>query len=226
MPKTQLTGELYRYSRNIGIREHPLLQQLRQETLNLRNSQMLLAPEQGALIALLAQIANCVNYLEIGMFTGYSALWLALALPPHATITTLEINDSHLELAQRYWQAAGVKAKITPIIAPALLSLQQLRASQQQFDMVFIDANKSAYLDYYELSLELLKPQGLIIIDNVFMYGQVLDSSPRKKYITILQQLNQLIYNDQRVDICLVPIADGMTIARKRSTNETQAAAK
>lgn len=216
MLKNQFSPDLYQYCLDVGVREHPLLQQLRMATLQLKQHHMLITPVQGALMALLAQINNCEHYLEIGMYTGYSSLWMAMATKNHATITTLDIDDNHLPLAQHFWQQAQVAHKIQPMIAPAIDSLVELIKQQKRYDLAFIDANKAAYLDYYELCMQLVRPGGLIILDNVLMYGQVLHQNPRKKYIKILQQLNHLIYADKRVEICLLPIADGMTIARKK----------
>lgn len=217
MPKTELTPELYDYCLQHGVREHPELHKLRMATNNLTNNQMLITPDQGAFMGLLARLLNVKKYLEIGVFTGYSALWMALSTASEAKVIGLDISDEHLALAQEHWQRAGVAAKITMNIAPAKNSLAQLLITEtDSFDLAFIDANKSEYIDYYEYCLKLVKPGGLIIIDNVLMYGGVLAASPPKNYIKTLQKLNELIKNDNRVDICLLPIGDGMTLARKK----------
>lgn len=216
MLKTAITSEIYEYCQKKGVRESAELYELRQETSQLSNAQMQIVPLQGATLAMLAQLLNVQNYLEIGVFTGYSALWVAQALPSAARIIALDINDEHLPLATKYWSKAGMTEKIQVTIAPAIVTLQQLQKEGYVFDMVFIDANKSEYLDYYELCLQLLRPGGLIVIDNVLMYGQVLQPNPDKKYVRVLQQLNDLISSDPRVDTCMLPIGDGFTLARKK----------
>lgn len=215
MLKTPISAEIYAYCHAKGVRESRELQELRRETSLLANAQMQIIPLQGATLAMLAQLVGAKKYLEIGMFTGYSALWVAQALPT-AEIITLDISDVHLPLAQKYWSQAGVATNIEVKIAPATTTLQQLQNESQLFDMAFIDANKAEYLDYYELCLQLIRPGGLIVIDNVLMYGQVLETNPDKKYVRVLQQLNDLIANDPRVEICMLPIGDGFTLARKK----------
>ena len=222
MQKKPLTPELSAYCLAKGVREHQLLERLRAKTQQLSRHQMLITAEQGALMALLAQLTSAKNYLEIGVYTGYSTLWMALAMPADARITALDISAEHLALANEHWQAAGVSDKITTMIAPARKSLQLLLAANQAYDIAFIDANKSDYIHYYEDCLKLIRPGGLIIIDNVLMYGQVLEAEPKKSYVRILQRLNDLLLSDQRVDICMLPIGDGMTLARKKDNYETQ----
>lgn len=223
MLKSQLTDELHQYCLTYGVREHPVLVKLRQESEKFSNKQMLISPDQGALMAMLAQLMNAQSYLEIGTFTGYSTLWMALAMPVDAQITTIDLSARHLDLAQTYWQEAQVATKITPLIAPAEQSLQQLCGEKNNyFDIALIDANKSQYIEYYELCLNLVRPGGLIIIDNVLMYAQVLEDNPRKNYVKILQTLNRMLKDDSRIDLCLLPVGDGMTLARKRTNNETK----
>lgn len=220
MHKAVLAPDLYRYCLKYGVREHPALQELRLESSKLSNSQMLISPDQGAFMAQLARLISAKNYLEVGVFTGYSTLWMALAMPSNAKITALDISDEHLSLANAYWQRAGVAEKITAIIAPAADSLFSLQQANEVYDFAFIDANKSEYIDYYEACLRLVRPGGLIVIDNVLMYGQVLEESPRKNYVNTLKKLNDLIYHDERVDICMLAIGDGMTLARKKDIYE------
>ena len=220
MQKAVLAPDLYRYCLEFGVREHPALQELRLESSKLSNSQMLISPDQGAFMAQLARLISAKSYLEVGVFTGYSTLWMALAMPSNAKITALDISDEHLSLANAYWQRAGVAEKITAIIAPAADSLLSLQQANEVYDFAFIDANKSEYIDYYEACLRLVRPGGLIVIDNVLMYGQVLEESPRKNYVNTLKKLNDLIYHDERVDICMLAIGDGMTLARKKDIYE------
>lgn len=216
MLKTPITTEIINYCEINGSRETDVLLSLKNKTLELNNSQMLITPIQGAFLKMLVQITHATKILEIGMFTGYSALWMALGLNKNGNLITLDISDEHLELAKEHWKIANIKEKITPIIAAAEDSIIKLINSQTKFDLIFIDANKAQYINYYESALQLLNHGGLIIIDNVLMYGQVLEHSPQKKYIKVLQELNKLIKNDNRVDIVMLPLGDGFTIARKK----------
>lgn len=218
MLKTQISEDIINYCNDKGTRESIALQCLRQESLKLSNSQMIITQLQGAFLKLLVQIARAKNILEIGTLTGYSALWLASGLPSDGQLITLDILDRHLELAQKHWRMAGYEHKIKPIIAPALESLVNLQNDGHKFDMVFIDANKTEYVEYYEKSLEIVVDGGLILIDNVLMYGKVLENTPPKNYIKVLKELNDIIKTDERVDICMLPIGDGITIARKKES--------
>ncbi|AUR51520.1 O-methyltransferase [Aquella oligotrophica] len=217
MPKTVITDELYQYCLDKGVREHPALVSLRQQTqAQLKNSQMLISPEHGAFLAMLIKLMNVNSYLEVGVFTGYSTLWAALSLPETGKIVALDISAEHKVMAESAWDAAKIRDKIEYIISPAKESMQSLIAKGESFDLVFIDANKSQYLEYYELALQLVSSGGLIMIDNVLMYGQVLENTPAKTYIKTLQKLNDLIKEDPRVDICMLPFGDGITLARKK----------
>lgn len=224
MLKTQLTPELYAYCLEKGVREHPELVNLRIETNRLTNCHMLITPDQGAVLAFLVKLIRAKKYIEIGVFTGYSTLWAALAMPKDAIITALDISDQHLGLARKYWKAAEVEYKINTIIAPAADTLADLALNaKNSYDMAFIDANKSEYIDYYEYCLSLVRPGGLIVMDNILMHGGVLEINSSKNYIKILQQLNDLVLNDTRVNMCLLPIGDGMTLVQKKDVtiNET-----
>lgn len=220
MLKTPITPEIIDYCQEHGCRESSALKELRAETLNLPNAQMLITPLQGAFLKLLVEMVNPQQIIEVGMFTGYSALWMASGLKsrlnPEASLITLDISNQHLELAKSYWRKAGVDNQITALLAPADISMQRMLDSGLVADMVFIDANKAQYLEYYELAIKLLRPGGIVVIDNVLMYGQVLETNPDKNYIKTLQQLNQLIRDDQRVTISMLPVGDGITIARKK----------
>lgn len=217
MLKTPITPEIIEYCTLHGARESSVASELREKSLAFANSQMLITPLQGALLKLLVQITNAKNILEIGMFAGYSSLWLASGLPQDGKLTTLDINARHLALAQEHWHKCSLNDKITPIIAPAIESLTKLKDSGALFDLIFIDANKGQYLDYYNMAIDLVRNGGLVIIDNVLMYGYVIEENPPKKnYIKILKELNKLIKDDPRVDICMLPIGDGLTIARKK----------
>lgn len=216
MLKTIFDENSYAYCTRHGVREHPELINLRNETAKLPNCEMQITPDQGALMGMLARLIDAQSYLEIGVFTGYSTLWMALNLAENAKITALDVSSGYLGIANKYWQAAGIRHKIDFIEAPANNSLKLLIDQHINFDIAFIDANKSEYIDYYEYCLKLVRPGGLIMIDNILMHGEVLNKNTSINYIKTLQKLNILIKDDPRVDICIVPIGDGMTLARKK----------
>lgn len=198
-----------------GVREHPAIQKLREYSAQFNYGRMLITPIQGNLLNLLIKIANSKNILEIGTYTGYSAAWIGLALANDGKLTTLDINHRYIECAEQCWNELGIKHKIQALQGDALDYMNTFIQQKQLFDLVFIDANKSQYIDYYELSLQLVRPNGLIIIDNVLMYGHVLSEEPHKKYLKTLQKLNDIIATDERVEVCMLPVGDGFTIARK-----------
>lgn len=213
-----LTDDLYHYLQSVSVREPDVLQKLRHETRLHPMGQMQISPEQGQFMGLLMQLMGATKTLEIGVFTGYSALAVALALPPHGQIVACDVSADYTAIAQRYWQQAGVANKIDLRLAPALETLDQLLADGQQgsFDFAFIDADKSNYNNYYERSLQLVRPGGLIAIDNVLWSGRVADPNTQDNRTRTIQALNQKIYSDQRVTPSLIPIADGLTLALKR----------
>lgn len=213
-----LTDDLYHYLQSVSVREPDVLQKLRHETRLHPMGQMQISPEQGQFMGLLMQLMGATKTLEIGVFTGYSALAVALALPPHGQIVACDVSADYTAIAQRYWQQAGVANKIDLRLAPALETLDQLLADGQQgsFDFAFIDADKSNYNNYYERSLQLVRTGGLIAIDNVLWSGRVADPNTQDNRTRTIQALNQKIYSDQRVTLSLIPIADGLTLALKR----------
>lgn len=215
-----LDAALSTYVQRVGTREHGILGELRERTAALHGEWaiMQIAPEQGQLMALLAQLIGCRRYLEIGTFTGYSALVMALAMPNDGQIVCCDVSEDYTALAREYWQKAGVAHKVTLRIAPALETLHDLLAEghAQQFDIAFIDADKSNYDGYYERCLELIRPNGLILIDNVLWSGYVADEMKTDATTQKLRALNAKIAADDRVDVSMVPIADGLTLARKR----------
>jgi predicted O-methyltransferase YrrM len=168
-------------------------------------------------MALLVQLTGARKILEIGVFTGYSSLALALALPPQGRILGCEISAEYAAIARQFWQKAGVSEKIDVLLGPAVTSLEQLLANgeQESFDLAFIDANKSDYDQYYELSLQLVRPGGLILIDNVLWYGKVADETIQDKATQSIRHLNAKLHQDLRISLCLVPIGDGLTLALK-----------
>jgi predicted O-methyltransferase YrrM len=214
----KLSAEVYQYLLNISIREHPVLAALRQETMALSTSQMQIAPEQGQFMALLVKLAGVRQALEVGVFTGYSALAVALALPADGHLIACDISEAYTAIAQRYWQQAGVDKRIELRLGPAVDTLQQLieTGAANTFDFAFIDADKSNYDTYYEQAMVLVRPGGLIAIDNVLWSGRVADPTVTDNRTQHIRALNQKLHADQRVDLSLVPIGDGLTLALKR----------
>jgi predicted O-methyltransferase YrrM len=212
-----LDASLYDYYQAITFREPEILKELRQATSQLPMANMQIAPEQGQFMALLVQLTGARKILEIGVFTGYSSLAMALALPPQGRILGCEISAEYAAIARQFWQKAGVSEKIDVLLGPAVTSLEQLLANgeQESFDLAFIDANKSDYDQYYELSLQLVRPGGLILIDNVLWYGKVADETVQDKATQSIRHLNAKLHQDPRISLCLVPIGDGLTLALK-----------
>ncbi|MEL6137865.1 MAG: class I SAM-dependent methyltransferase [Cyanobacteria bacterium J06628_6] len=213
-----LDDRLIHYLRSVSVREPEILQQLRAETAQHPMAVMQVSPEQGQLMALLVQLIGARKTLEVGVFTGYSSLVVALALPDEGQIVACDVSEDYTAIARRYWQAAGVENKIDLRIAPATETLQQLidEGQGETFDFAFIDADKSGYDRYYEQCLKLVRTGGLIAIDNVLWSGRVADPDTADNRTKKIRALNQKIYEDDRVDISLVPIADGLTLVRKR----------
>lgn len=212
-----LEPQLYEYLLSVSLREPEILTQLRQETAQNPMSMMQIAPEQGQFMALLVQLIGAKKTLELGVFTGYSSLVVALALPPEGKVVACDVSEEFTAIARRYWQQAGVSDKIDLHIAPAMETLDKLIAAGETgtFDFAFIDADKSNYEGYYERSLQLVRPGGLIAIDNVLWSGKVADPEIQDNRTTKIRAFNEKLHQDQRVSLSLVPIADGLTLARK-----------
>ncbi|ELR97080.1 class I SAM-dependent methyltransferase [Gloeocapsa sp. PCC 73106] len=213
-----LDSQLYEYLCRVSLREPEILQQLRQETATHPLVRMQIAPEQGQFMALLVQLIGAKKALEIGVFTGYSSLAVALALPSDGKLIACDVSVEYTAIARRYWQQAGVEAKIQLHLAPALETLEQLLAAGEAntFDFVFIDADKNNYISYYEKSLTLIRSGGLIAVDNVLWGGRVADEDNQDNLTVVLRQFNDYLLHDERVSLSLVPIADGLTLALKR----------
>lgn len=213
-----LDNQLYDYLLSVSLREPEVLRQLRQETANHPMAMMQIAPEQGQFMALLVQLLAATKTLEVGVFTGYSSLCVALALPPNGKIVACDVSEEYTAIARRYWEAAGVADKIDLRLAPALETLDQLLTSGHAgtFDFAFIDADKGNYEEYYERSLQLIRPGGLIVIDNVLWSGRVADSQEQDNRTNKIRALNEKLHQDERITLSLVPIADGLTLALKR----------
>lgn len=212
-----VTEELMAYVQRVGAREHPALRRCREETAALPNANMQIAPEQGAFLALLARLVEARQTLEIGTFTGYSALSVALALPEGGRVVALDLSRDYTDRARGYWKLAGMERRIELRLGPALESLDRMIAGGEgPFDMAFIDADKSNYDGYYERALQLLRPGGVIALDNMLWSGAVADPSITDPDTTALRALNARIQTDERVDMALATIADGVMLARKR----------
>jgi caffeoyl-CoA O-methyltransferase len=213
-----LDDRLYHYLLSVSSREPEILHQLRAETANHPLVRMQISPEQGQFMALLVQLMAAKKTLEIGVFTGYSSLWVALALPPNGKLVACDVSEEWTAIARRYWQQAGVADKIDLRLAPALQTLAQLLAGGEAgtFDFVFIDADKENYQPYYEQALQLIRPGGLITIDNVLWSGRVADPQTQDTSTLAIQAFNQKLHNDERIALSLVPIGDGLTLALKR----------
>ncbi|ABA21275.1 O-methyltransferase, family 3 [Trichormus variabilis ATCC 29413] len=213
-----LDEQLYDYLLTNSVREPEILWKLRQETANHPNGRMQISPEQGQFMRLLVQLLGAKKTLEVGVFTGYSSLSVALALPDDGKIVACDVSEEFTAIARRYWQQAGVADKIDLRLAPALLTLDALLADGQAgtFDFAFIDADKENYDGYYERALQLVRPGGLIAIDNVLWSGRVADPQIQDESTRIIRALNQKLHDDERVTLSLVPIGDGLTLALKR----------
>ena len=215
---TALTEDLHRYLLETSLREPDLLARLREETARRGDSGMQISPEQGQFMALLVELTGAKRILEIGTFTGYSALVMALALPPDGRILACDVEPETAAMARRYWAEAGVAEKIDLRLAPALDTLDRLLAegAAGSFDFAFIDADKSNYEAYYERCLALLRQGGLLAVDNVLWNGRVADPTARDPDTEAIRALNLRLRDDPRISLSLVPISDGLSLARKR----------
>ena len=213
-----LTDVLYQYVLDVSLRESEVARDLRAETARLPNAEMQSAPEQGQFMGLLVHLLGVRRALEIGVFTGYSALAVAEALPPDGRLVACDLSEEFTAIARRYWARAGVAGKIDLRLAPAVETLDALLAEGQAgtFDFAFIDADKERYDAYYERALSLLRPGGLLLIDNVLWGGEVADPSADTPALRAIRALNLKLRDDERVDLSLLPLADGVSLVRKR----------
>ena len=213
-----LTDEVYDYLKSVSLREHPTLQQLREETATHKSAMMQISPEQGQFMALLIKMLGAKRVIELGVFTGYSSLCMAMALPADGQLIACDINEDYTNIAKRYWQQANVSDKIDLRLAPGLETLEALLSDGEagKFDFIFIDAVKEEYKEYYEHGLELIRPGGLIGIDNVLWSGSVADPANQDSDTVAIREFNEHLHRDQRVDISMLPVGDGLTLARKR----------
>jgi predicted O-methyltransferase YrrM len=218
MKHLNLTEPLYQYVLNVSVREHAVLKALREATAKLPLSIMQIAPEQAQFMQFLLRTLNAKKVLELGTFTGYSALAMALALPDDGRIITCDINPEWTDKAKPFWEQAHQAHKIKLKLGKALDTLNHLIENNHAgtFDFIFIDADKTNYLNYYECALQLISPKGVIAIDNVLWSGQIINPDDTRAQTKAIQDLNLHIKTDQRVDISLLPLADGLFLIRKR----------
>jgi predicted O-methyltransferase YrrM len=212
----QLNDDLHAYLLGISLREPEILAELRQETAKLDMSIMQIAPEQGQFMSMLMKLTGARRAIEIGVFTGYSTLCMALPMPADGKIIACDINREWTDIAQHYWQKAGQAGKIELHLGPAMQTLASMLENEQanSFEFAFIDADKPNYCNYYEACLQLVRPGGLIAIDNVLWGGSVIDEDDDSEDTVAIRELNELLHDDDRVDITMVPIGDGLTLAR------------
>jgi len=210
---TPMTDRLYEYVLSVSLREPEAFRALREETGKLPECEWQIAPEQGAFLAMLVELMGATSCLEVGTFTGYSAAWVASALPSGGSITCCEVNETYAAIARKHWTQAGLSAKIDLRMGPALDTLQTLPAAS--FDYAFIDADKSNYDAYFEKCLELVRRGGLILLDNTLWDGKVADPAVTDADTLAIRALNAKLFSDSRVSLCFLPFADGLTLARK-----------
>ncbi|WP_019594907.1 class I SAM-dependent methyltransferase [Thioalkalivibrio sp. ALM2T] len=213
-----LDEPLYHYLLEHSLREPDVLAQLRAETASLPEANMQIAPEQAQFMGLLAKLMGAQRYLEIGTFTGYSALALALVLPEDGEVVTLDKSAEWTATARRYWKRAGVAGRIRLELGEARNTLQALEAAGEtgRFDLAFIDADKTGYPDYFEHCMRLVRPGGLILIDNTLWHGTVADPDDQRDDTRAIRAFNDALHHDARIDLSLAPIGDGLTLARRR----------
>jgi caffeoyl-CoA O-methyltransferase len=212
-----MTDGLSAYVARLGAREHPALRHCRDETAELPMAVMQIGPDQGAFMALLAKLIGARRYLEIGTFTGYSALSVALALPADGKAICCDVSKEYTDKAREYWKEADVASKIDLRLGPALETLDAMIAAEEQpFDFAFIDADKTNYDGYYERVLRLLRTGGLIALDNMLWSGAVADPNDNDATTSALRALNAKIHADERVDMAIVTVGDGVMLVRKR----------
>ncbi|HEX5014813.1 MAG TPA: class I SAM-dependent methyltransferase [Candidatus Limnocylindrales bacterium] len=213
-----LPEDLQAYLVRHGVREPEILKRLRDETALLPQHNMQIAPEQGALLALLVELMGARRCIEIGTFTGYSSLVVAMAMPADGTIVCCDVSEEWTSVARRYWAEAGVADRVDLRLGPAIETMDQLLAggAEGTFDFAFVDARKKEYPDYHERVIRLLRAGGLAAYDNVLWGGAVIDESMQDEDTLGVRRLNERLAADERVSIAMVPIADGVTLARKR----------
>jgi predicted O-methyltransferase YrrM len=213
-----LDDRLYAYYRSVGLREHPALAALREATDALPDGSMRSSAEQAQLLAFLIELTGARRVLEVGCFTGYGTLAMALALPPDGRLVTLDANDDWPAVGRPFWEQAGVAPRIELRLGLAEDGMRGLLAEDgpASFDLVYVDADKKRYGTYYELALDLTRPGGIVALDNVLWKGRVADPDDHSRQAETLRNLNARLHTDERVSLVMLPIGDGLTLARKR----------
>jgi len=208
---------IYDYLCRHSLREPPILARLREETAAHPRATMQIPPEHGQFMALILELMGARRTLEVGVFTGYSSLAAALALGPDGRIVACDISEEYTSVARRYWKEAGVDSRIDLRLGPALDTLRRMiERGENNFDFAFIDADKTNYANYYECALQLLRPGGLIMVDNVLWSGRVADPAENDADTVALRRFNEKLHGDSRIDLSMIPLGDGVTLARKR----------
>ena len=214
-----ITESIYQYLCDHSLREDPILKDLRDHTYDMEERAMQISPEQGQFMQMLVKLIGAKNTIEVGVFTGYSSLAIALALPEDGRIVACDVNPQYTSVAEKFWVSAGVREKIDLRIGPAKDTLLELINADLTgtFDFAFIDADKINYDHYYELCLQLIRPGGLITVDNVLWGGAVSDDTINDVDTNSIRALNDKLHQDERIDLSLVPVGDGLTLAMKRN---------
>jgi predicted O-methyltransferase YrrM len=213
-----LPDDVYDYVLAHGVREPAILARLREETAAHPMAQMQIEPLQGAIFRLLVELLDARSYVEVGTFTGYSSLAVALAMPADGRLVCCDVSEEYTSVARRYWAEAGVADRVDLRIGPGIDSLDALLAEGREntFDLAFIDADKKSYPDYYERCVRLVRPGGVVALDNVLWGGEIADMAKQDRDTLALRAVNALVRDDERVTEVMLPVADGMTLARKR----------
>ena len=213
----EINESIIKYLQNKGYRSDPIVDQLEKETLSLGSvAQMQIAKEQGQFLEIITKISRSTNCLEIGRFTGLSTLFIARGLPAKGKITTVDNSEEFLGLAEKYWVLDNVNSKIESIIGEGVDVMQSMIDRQKIYDLIFIDADKNNYPNYYELGLKLISSNGIIIIDNMLWHGDVANNNKNDSQTETIRNLNSKIQNDQRVEFSLLPLSDGLSFIRKK----------
>ena len=213
----EINESIIKYLQDKGYRSDPIVDQLEKETLSLGSvAQMQIAKEQGQFLEIITKISRSTNCLEIGRFTGLSTLFIARGLPPKGKITTVDNSEEFLGLAEKYWVLDNVNSKIESIIGEGVDVMQSMIDRQKIYDLIFIDADKNNYPNYYELGLKLISSNGIIIIDNMLWHGDVANNNKNDSQTETIRNLNSKIQNDQRVEFSLLPLSDGLSLIRKK----------
>ncbi|MBA3581619.1 MAG: class I SAM-dependent methyltransferase [Gammaproteobacteria bacterium] len=214
----QLSDALYDYMLSVSLQETSLLQRLRLETAELPDARMQISPEQGQFMAMLVELMQARRIIEVGTFTGYSALCMAMAMPADGEMVCCDVETEWTDIAQKYWEEAGCRYLIDLRIAPAVETLDQLLLQKRQghYDLVFIDADKGNYDAYYERAIQLVRRRGLIMIDNTLWGGSVIDGNNQKPDTLAIRALNLKLVQDSRVQVSMLPLGDGLTLILKK----------